>query len=172
MSVVFIFTRFECSFQCTPKVNLSQADIESLDKRIQDAGTEVVNAKGGAGSATLSMAYAANKFLDAVLKGLLGEKSTACAYVGGQGPECEYLAGPVEFDKTGAAKLLPIPATVTEYEKKRIAEAKSKLVGDIKAGIDFIVNPPAAATGDFTRFECSFRFTRFRCSLLLYSFRV
>merc|ERR1719272_1484638 len=32
--------------------------LEALDKRIQDAGTEVVNAKGGKGSATLSMAYA------------------------------------------------------------------------------------------------------------------
>jgi malate dehydrogenase len=118
-----------------------------LDKRIQDAGTEVVNAKGGAGSATLSMAYAASKFLDYVLKGLLGEKSVACAYIGGQGAECEFLAGPVEFDKSGAAKLLPIPVNITEYEKKRIAEAKSKLVGDIKAGIDFIKNPPVAPAG-------------------------
>merc|ERR1719158_2247048 len=33
------------------------AKIEALDKRVQDAGTEVVNAKDGKGSATLSMAY-------------------------------------------------------------------------------------------------------------------
>jgi len=32
--------------------------IPDLDKKVQDAGTEVVNAKGGKGSATLSMAYA------------------------------------------------------------------------------------------------------------------
>merc|ERR1712176_911782 len=32
--------------------------IPDLDKRTQDAGTEVVNAKGGKGSAALSMAYA------------------------------------------------------------------------------------------------------------------
>merc|ERR1719393_50975 len=32
--------------------------IPDLDKKVQDAGTEVVNAKNGKGSATLSMAYA------------------------------------------------------------------------------------------------------------------
>merc|ERR1711920_879682 len=32
--------------------------IADLDKHVQDAGTDVVNAKGGKGSATLSMAYA------------------------------------------------------------------------------------------------------------------
>jgi hypothetical protein len=39
--------------------------------RIQDAGTEVVNAKAGAGSATLSMAWAAARFAgERVLVGL------------------------------------------------------------------------------------------------------
>ena len=33
--------------------------LKALTERIQDAGTEVVKAKDGAGSATLSMAYAA-----------------------------------------------------------------------------------------------------------------
>merc|ERR1712025_598496 len=32
--------------------------IPALDKHVQDAGTDVVNAKNGKGSATLSMAYA------------------------------------------------------------------------------------------------------------------
>ena len=34
----------------------------------QDAGTEVVKAKAGAGSATLSMAYAAARFTDSLIK--------------------------------------------------------------------------------------------------------
>jgi malate/lactate dehydrogenase len=41
--------------QVTPKVSFSDADIEPMTKRIQEAGTEVVEAKAGAGSATLSM---------------------------------------------------------------------------------------------------------------------
>lgn len=36
--------------------NLSDDDIKALTKRTQDGGTEVVEAKAGKGSATLSMA--------------------------------------------------------------------------------------------------------------------
>merc|ERR1712080_319335 len=53
----------------------------ALDKRVQDAGTEVVNAKNGKGSATLSMAYAGARLGSAILAGLAGEKRTECAYV-------------------------------------------------------------------------------------------
>lgn len=42
--------------------------------RIQFGGDEVVQAKDGAGSATLSMAYAGAKFTNALLRGLAGEK--------------------------------------------------------------------------------------------------
>merc|ERR1719410_1323788 len=56
--------------------------IPDLDKRVQDAGTEVVNAKDGKGSATLSMAYAGAKFANAVLRGLAGRRSAIeCAYI-------------------------------------------------------------------------------------------
>ena len=42
-------------------------------KRIQFGGDEVVKAKDGAGSATLSMAWAAAKFTDAILRAMNGE---------------------------------------------------------------------------------------------------
>ena len=42
--------------------------------RIQYGGDEVVKAKDGAGSATLSMAYTGAKFTNALLRGLAGEK--------------------------------------------------------------------------------------------------
>ena len=42
--------------------------------RIQYGGDEVVKAKDGAGSATLSMAYAGAKFTNYLLRGLNGEK--------------------------------------------------------------------------------------------------
>jgi malate dehydrogenase len=45
-----------------------------LVNRIQFGGDEVVKAKDGAGSATLSMAYAGAKFTHALLRGLNGEK--------------------------------------------------------------------------------------------------
>merc|ERR1712159_643857 len=60
-------------------------EVEALDKRVQDAGTEVVNAKDGKGSATLSMAYAGARLGKAVLAGLAGTPTTECAYVASQG---------------------------------------------------------------------------------------
>jgi malate dehydrogenase len=62
---------------------LSQSDYgkaikgEEYDKlvfRIQYGGDEVVKAKDGAGSATLSMAYAGAKFTNAILRGMAGEE--------------------------------------------------------------------------------------------------
>merc|ERR1719322_1331202 len=55
--------------------------IPDLDKHVQDAGTDVVNAKGGKGSATLSMAYAGARLAKSVLAGLSGTPTTECAYV-------------------------------------------------------------------------------------------
>merc|ERR1711865_1315629 len=60
---------------------IDQATIEALDKRTQDAGTEVVNAKNGKGSATLSMAYAGARLASSILSGLAGEPKVECAYV-------------------------------------------------------------------------------------------
>jgi len=119
-----------------------KAEIEALDKRIQEAGTEVVEAKGGAGSATLSMAFAAAECVRVVLMGLSGVKQVACAYVNVEGLKLagintEYFAGRIEFGPSGVQEMLPLPANLSEYEKKRIEQASAKLRTDIKTGIDF-----------------------------------
>merc|ERR1712241_549160 len=60
-------------FSQVPAMNgMSAEKVIAMDKHVQDAGTDVVNAKGGKGSATLSMAYAGAKFGNAVLCGLAG----------------------------------------------------------------------------------------------------
>lgn len=41
--------------QTSPEVAFTDEEVDALTKRIQEAGTEVVEAKAGAGSATLSM---------------------------------------------------------------------------------------------------------------------
>jgi malate dehydrogenase len=55
--------------------NFSDEDREKLTVRIQFGGDEVVQAKAGAGSATLSMAYAGYIFAENVLKAKRGEVS-------------------------------------------------------------------------------------------------
>merc|ERR1712146_307502 len=60
---------------------IASSKIPDLDVKVQDAGTEVVKAKNGKGSATLSMAYSGARLGKAVLAGLAGVPVTECAYV-------------------------------------------------------------------------------------------
>ncbi|CAL5409948.1 unnamed protein product [Camellia sinensis] len=77
----------------TPKANLSDEDIKALTKRTQDGGTEVVEAKAGKGSATLSMAYAGAIFADACLKGLNGVPNVIeCSFVQSTITELPFFA--------------------------------------------------------------------------------
>ena len=98
--------------------------IPALDKHIQDAGTDVVNAKGGKGSATLSMAFAGAKFGNAVLCGLAGIETDECAYVmrdPDERTELPYFASKVTFGVNGvktAHGLGPLNA----YEQGRITD--------------------------------------------------
>lgn len=58
----------------TPSIGeISKDKLESLVNRIQFGGDEVVKAKNGTGSATLSMAYAGFRFAEAVLRGAAGQ---------------------------------------------------------------------------------------------------
>ena len=56
--------------QTTPPVTMEEQEMDLLTTRIQNAGTEVVEAKAGRGSATLSMAYAAARMAESCLLGL------------------------------------------------------------------------------------------------------
>ena len=48
-----------CCLQTQPSVKFEEAELAKMVERIQNAGTEVVEAKAGAGSATLSMVSSA-----------------------------------------------------------------------------------------------------------------
>lgn len=57
-----------------PLPKISAEEHATLIKRIQFGGNEVVKAKDGAGSATLSMAYAGAEFAAKILRAVKGEK--------------------------------------------------------------------------------------------------
>merc|ERR1711881_633740 len=81
----------------------------ALDKRVQDAGTEVVNAKGGKGSATLSMAYAGARFGSAILQGLAGQETVECAYVQSNVVDgMSYFSSKVTFGTNGVQTVHPL----------------------------------------------------------------
>mmetsp|Transcript_68694 Transcript_68694/g.190136 ORF Transcript_68694/g.190136 Transcript_68694/m.190136 type:complete len:424 (-) Transcript_68694:161-1432(-) len=110
--------------------------VAELDKKVQDAGTEVVNAKNGKGSATLSMAYAGARLGKAVLAGLLGRKRTECAYVASTATDLPYFAQKVVFGEGGVSKVLPL-GELSEHETKRLETLKPILKAEIETGTKY-----------------------------------
>jgi len=124
--------------QATPASNsLSQEDIEALTKRTQDGGTEVVEAKAGKGSATLSMAYAGAVFADACLKGLNGVPDIVeCSFVQSTVTELPFFASKVRLGKNGVEEVLGL-GELNEFEKKGLENLKGELKSSIDKGIKF-----------------------------------
>jgi len=117
--------------------SIAKDKIPDLDKRVQDAGTEVVNAKNGKGSATLSMAYAGSRLASAVLAGLAGETRTECAYVKTDIKDgMQFFTSRVVFGRKGVEKVLPI-GKLNEHETERLKEASTALQAEIKSGLDY-----------------------------------
>merc|ERR1712070_496585 len=114
---------------------LSEEQIKKLDPRVQDGGTEVVEAKGGKGSATLSMAYAGSRFGYAVLNGLGGTPTTECAYVmSNVVPDLPYFSSKVTFGVNGVEKVHEI-GPMSDHEKSRFAEASAQLKIEVQKGL-------------------------------------
>lgn len=123
--------------QVSPKVSFTQDEIEKLTDRIQNAGTEVVNAKAGAGSATLSMAYAGSQFVCSVLEALNGKTGvTQCAFIKSDVTDSSYFATPLELGKDGVAKNLGM-GELSDYEKKKMEEVLPELHKNIQKGEAF-----------------------------------
>ncbi|KAE8723488.1 malate dehydrogenase [Hibiscus syriacus] len=123
--------------QATPKANLPEDDIKALTKRTQDGGTEVVEAKAGKGSATLSMAYAGALFADACLKGLNGVPDVVeCSFVQSTVTELPYFASKVRLGKNGVEEVLGL-GPLSDYEKEGLESLKPELKASIEKGIKF-----------------------------------
>merc|ERR1712055_1271284 len=126
--------------QCSPAVSFDADTLNALTERIQDAGTEVVKAKDGAGSATLSMAYAAARFTDSLIKGMNGEEGVVeCAYVQSDVTEATYFATPIVLGPNGVEKNLGL-GTLTAFEQELLVKAIPELNGSIKKGEKFVAD--------------------------------
>nr|GEV52399.1 malate dehydrogenase, mitochondrial [Tanacetum cinerariifolium] len=131
--------------QAAPKANLSDEEITALTKRTQDGGTEVVEAKAGKGSATLSMAYAGAIFADACLQGLNGVPDVVeCSFVQSNITELPFFAsrqkdlalvgkllGPLsDYEKQGLQALIPELKSSIERESSLLVKMDSEVVID------------------------------------------
>ncbi|SEA79877.1 malate dehydrogenase [Alkalimonas amylolytica] len=120
-------------------VSFTDEEVAALTHRIQNAGTEVVEAKAGGGSATLSMGQAAARFCVSLVKGLQGVEVTEYAYVEGEGEHARFFAQPLVLGKQGVERLLPI-GSLSAFEQKAMNEMLPTLQADIKLGEDFVHN--------------------------------
>ncbi|XP_075219490.1 malate dehydrogenase, mitochondrial-like [Lycorma delicatula] len=123
--------------QAKPSVEFPKDQLKALTERIQEAGTEVVKAKAGAGSATLSMAYAGAKFAFALCRALKGESVTECAFVKSDVTEAKYFSTPIVLGPGGIAKNLGV-GKLTDFETELLKAAIPELKKNIQKGEDFV----------------------------------
>jgi malate dehydrogenase len=118
-------------------VEFSEEEIKALTPRIQNAGTEVVEAKAGGGSATLSMGQAACRFGLALVRALQGESGIVeCAYVEGDGKHARFFAQPILLGKEGVEEVMDY-GVLSDFEKEALDGMLATLEGDIAKGEEF-----------------------------------
>ena len=112
----------------------TEEETAALTTRIQNAGTEVVEAKAGGGSATLSMGYAGARFCLSLVRALKGEDNVVeCTYIEGPGVKARFFAQPVLLGKNGVEKILSY-GDLTDFEEAKLDGALDTLKGDISSG--------------------------------------
>ena len=121
-----------------PKGGFTAEEARALTHRIQNGGTEVVDAKAGAGSATLSMAAAAAEFAHSCLRGLNGERNVLeHAFVESHlVPGCSFFASRVRLGRAGVEKVLGL-GKLSDAEAAGLKALTPELSASIRKGSDF-----------------------------------
>jgi len=118
-------------------VEFTTQEIIDLTERIQNAGTEVVLAKAGGGSATLSMAHAASLFAVNLVKALLGKQGIIQnAYVDGGNKAAAFFSQPLLLGLNGVERVLP-EGSLSDFEQQKKQAMLETLNADITLGIEF-----------------------------------
>ncbi|KAI3537616.1 malate dehydrogenase [Colletotrichum abscissum] len=117
-----------------------------LVNRVQFGGDEVVKAKDGAGSATLSMAFAGARMAESLLRASHGEKGIVeptfvdSPLYKDQG--IDFFSSKVELGPNGVEKILPL-GKVDAAEEKLLEACFADLKKNIAKGVAFVAsNPP------------------------------
>jgi len=116
-----------------------------LVKRVQFGGDEVVQAKDGAGSATLSMAMAGARMAESILRAAKGEKGVIeptfvdSPLYKDQG--IDFFSSKVELGPEGVDKILPV-GKVDAIEEKLIEACLVDLKKNIQKGVEFVAKNP------------------------------
>lgn len=112
-------------------------ELAAITKRTQFGGDEVVQAKAGAGSATLSMAYAGYLFTDKVLQAMNGaEDIVQCAFVESEITEASFFSSPCKFGPDGVSEVMGY-GEINDYEQGWFDKMIPDLKAQIQKGIEY-----------------------------------
>lgn len=108
-----------------------------ITAHVQNAGTEVVHAKAGGGSATLSMAMAGFRFTQSLVRALSGEPGIVeYAYVEGNTDYARFFAQGIQLGRNGIAEWLDI-GPLSALERQELDSMLASLRDDITLGEQF-----------------------------------
>lgn len=125
--------------------DISGEALDALIHRIQFGGDEVVKAKDGAGSATLSMAQAGARFAGSLLRAFNGEKNVIePTFV--ESPLCkdegiDFFSSKVTLGKEGVEQIHEL-GKLSEHEQQLIDACKVDLKKNIAKGQKFVAENP------------------------------
>jgi malate dehydrogenase len=121
--------------QTEPSVTFSDEERDALTHRIAFGGDEVVKAKDGAGSATLSMGYTGAHFADRVMAGLSGEAGVVeCTFVESTLFKAPFFASKCTLGKNGVEEIHDV-GSCTAYEEQLIADMMPDLIAQADKGM-------------------------------------
>lgn len=124
---------------------LSGKDLDDFVYRVQFGGDEVVKAKDGAGSATLSMAMAGARFAESLLKAAQGQKGVVeptfvdSPLYKDQG--IDFFSSKVELGPNGVEKIHEV-GKITPSEQKLLDACMVDLKKNIAKGVEFVKSHP------------------------------
>lgn len=121
-----------------PGANFSESERDALTQRIMFGGDEVVQAKAGGGSATLSMAEAGARFASSLIRALKGEKGIKeCTFVENADAPTDFFATPVTLGTEGVEEIHSM-GELSAFEQQKLDEMKGDLANQIAKGVAFV----------------------------------
>ncbi|KAL8672842.1 MAG: hypothetical protein Q9168_002718 [Polycauliona sp. 1 TL-2023] len=125
--------------------SLEGKDLDDYVYRVQFGGDEVVKAKDGAGSATLSMAMAGARFAESLLKAAQGQKGVIePSFVDSplyKDQGLDFFASRVELGPNGVEKIHDV-GKITPKEQELLDVCLKDLKGNIAKGVKFVKENP------------------------------
>lgn len=124
--------------QCQPYVKISENLAQQITENIREAGTRVVEAKAGKGSATIAMAWAGARFAVKLVKALRGENNVVtCGFILSDICDTKYFALPMMLGRPGVRVAYGLPK-MNDYEEELLRVAIPELKKNVEKGIEFV----------------------------------